>query len=66
MTKYLLEQLLVIIGNYCSSPAELAGNILGTQCVLKRTIITNLTNLNPIINLKTDMMTKIIYWDNYW
>ena len=30
----LLEQLLVIIGNYCLLPAEQAGNILGTQCVL--------------------------------
>ena len=53
MTKYLLGQLLVIItsrwsvrkvGNYCSSPAELAGNILGTQCVLKRTTITNFSH----------------------
>ena len=64
--KNLLGRLLVIVGNYCSSPAEQAGNILGTQCVLGGTIITNLTNLNPIINLEKDMMTKRIYWDNYW
>ena len=50
---------MVIVGNYCLLPAEQAGNILGTQCVFKRTIITNLTNLNPIINLEKDMVIKI-------